>query len=478
MRFPGFIGPSYTLQSVNVDCQRTVNWYPEINELGTGKEREVAALVPTPGLRLLVTVGTGPIRGIWRASNDQLFVVSANKLYRISSSWVATELGTITSESGPVSISDNGTYVVVVDGTYGYTWNLDTSTFAQISDPDFLSADQVTYQDGYFIFNKAGDEVFFYVDDAALDFDALDAATAEGIADNLVGLVSHEQKLFLFGKQSTEVWYNSGDGNNPWMRIDGAIVPTGCAAAFSIARIGGSIYWVGGDETGSGVIYRSQGYQAQRISTPAIESVIRGIDSADLATSRGWTYQQGGHLFYCLNLTGHDATWVYDATTNLWHERTYTGLWSQERHRADCHAVAHGLNVVGDYENGNLYALDPDKYTDNSTVITRIRTSPHSSSGLRRVFHNFFQLDMETGVGLDGSGQGTDPKAMLEWSDDGGHTWSLEREASIGAIGATKTRVIWRRLGSTRDRVYRLKITDPVKPVLIGAELGVEEGTS
>jgi hypothetical protein len=478
MRFPGFIGPSYTLQSVNVDCQRCVNLYPEINELGTGKEREVAALVPTPGLRLLVTVGSGPIRGIWRASNDELFVVSANKLYRVSSAWAATELGSLNTSTGFVSMSDNGTYVVLVDGTDGYTWNIETDTFAEITDPDFLPADQVTYQDGYFIFNKSGTQYFFFVDDAALNFDALDITPAEGIADNLVVAVSHDQKLYLFGKQSTEVFYNTGDGNEPWQRIDGALIPTGCAAGFSAARIGGSIYWLGGDETGTGIVYRTQGYQAQRISTPAIESVIRGLEVSDLATARGWAYQQGGHMFYCLNLPGAESTWVYDASTQMWHERTYSNLWSQERHRADCHAVAHGENVVGDYGSGALYALDPTKYTDNGTVISRMRTSPHSSSGMKRVFHNSFQLDMETGVGLDGSGQGTDPQVMLQWSDDGGHSWSNEYWTDIGAIGETRTRVVWRRLGSSRDRVYRVKISDPVKVVFIGAELGVEEGVS
>jgi hypothetical protein len=94
------------------------------------------------------------------------------------------------------------------------------------------------------------------------------------------------------------------------------------------------------------------------------------------------------------------------------------------------------------------------------------------------VRHNSFQLDMEVGVGLDGTTQGTDPQVMLQWSDDGGHTWSNERWADIGKIGKRRTRVIWRRLGSSRDRVYRVMVSDPIKVVLIGAELDVEEGAA
>lgn len=480
MRFPGFIGPSYTLQSVNVDCQRCVNMFPEMNDLGTGKEREVASLVPTPGLRLLVTLAESPIRGMWRASNDQFFVAAGTKFYRISSAWAATELGSLLTSSGPVSIADNGLHVVAVDGTYGYSWTIASSTFAQITDGDFEPADQVTYQDGYFLFNRAGTNEFAYSGINDITFDPLDFGKAEGSPDNIVGISTHNQNVWLFGPQSTEVFYNSGDADNPFQRIQGAIISAGCSAPFSIGRIGGSIYWLGGDETGSAIVYRAQGYQAQRISTPAIESVIRETSSDDLELSRAWTYQQGGHLFYCLNIPGAESTWVFDASTSLWHERTYANLWSQERHRAQCHALAYGENVVGDYVTGALYALDSAKYTDNGTPIIRTRTAPHFSSALKNVSHHSFQLDLETGVGLDGASttQGADPQAMLQWSNDGGHTWSNEKWVSIGKIGSFRQRAIWRRLGSARDRVYRVMISDPVKVVLIGAEIGVEEGVA
>lgn len=477
MRFPGFIGPSYTLQSVNVDCQRAVNLYPEINALGTGKAREVACLVPTPGKRLLVALPEGPVRGTWLASNGEFFAVGGSKLYRVSSAWVATELGTLNTVSGPVSISDNGLHVILVDGTYGYTWTIASSTFAVITDEDFYAADQVTFQDGYFLLNKAGTQQFFISGLNAVTFDGLDVSSAEGSPDVLIGIISANQNVYQFGSRSIEVFYNSGNADFPFERIQGAVVAAGCAAAFSITKLGESIAWLGGDETGSGIVYQMQGYQAQKISTPAIESVIRGMTADEIADARAYTYQQGGHLFYCLNLPGTNSTWVYDASTGMWHERTYLNVSALERDRADCHAAAFGENVVGDYVNGNLYALDPDTYTDNGVSIVRERAAPHITKELRNVTHSRFQLDMETGVGLS-SGQGSAPMAMLQWSDDGGHTWSNERWAAIGAMGDRKTRVVWRRLGMSRDRVYRVRISDPVKVVLIGAEIELQEGSS
>ena len=480
MRFPGFIGPSYTSQSVNVDCQRCVNMFPEINDLGTGKDREVASLVSTPGLTLKVTLANSPVRGLHRASNGTLFAVGGNKLYSISSSWVATELGTLQTSTGAVSIADNGLVVVVVDGTYGYAWTIGSSTFAQIADGDFYASDLVTFQDGYFIFTKKNSQQFFISglnETSTPTFDGLDISSAEGSPDYLVGCISANQNLYLFGAQSTEVFYNSGDADFPFIRNQGAVIGVGCLAPHSIQDLQGSVFWLGADKAGTGIIYRMQGYQAQRISTPAIEAVVRGLDQSTIDDARAWTYQQGGHVFYCINFPGDDTTWCYDATTQLWHERQYLDLWGLERHRADCHALAYSTNVVGDYETGDVYALDPDVYTDNGTYVTRMRRAPHFSQDGIFIRHNSFQLDMETGVGLS-TGQGSAPTAVLRWSDDGGHTWSNERETSIGAIGNYGTRAIWRRLGSSRDRVYEVKITDPVKVVMIGASLGVEQGVA
>jgi hypothetical protein len=476
VRFAGFIGPSYTLQSKNVDCQRSVNWFPEINALGTGKEREVGALVPTPGLRLLLTLPESPVRGIWRASNSQVFAVAGQKLYRIESDWTYTELGTLNTTSGTVSIADNGLHVMVVDGTNGYVWTLASSSFAVISDPAFPAATHVAFVDGYFVFNYPDTGQWGISGLNDVTFDALDIATAEGSPDNLVALFVSNRNVLALGTQSVEVYYNSGDADFPFARIQGAFIETGCSAPFSVAELVGSVFWLGGDSNGSGTVYMMQGYQPKRISTPAIEAVIRGMTTDDVEASTGWTYQQGGHLFYCLNLPGTDTTFCYDASTEMWHERQYLDLWSMKRHRAECHAIAYGESIVGDYETGKIYALDQDSYTDDGTSIVRIRTAPHMSKGLTLVRHNSIQIDMETGVGLSGTAQGSDPQVILDYSDDGGHSWSNERFASLGKIGERMTRVKFNRLGMSRDRVYRVKVTDPVKPVLIGAEINVEEG--
>jgi len=476
LRFAGFIGPSYTLRSKNVDCQRCINLYPEINELGTGKEREVAALVSTPGLLLLQTIGTGPIRGLIYASDSKLYAVSNNKIYSVSSLWVATELGTLNSTSGQVSMADNGISLVIVDGTDGYVVTLSSGAFVEITDPDFLPASQVAFQDGYFIFARTGTGQFFISSLNGVTFDALDIATAEGAPDDLIGLLSSNRDLWLAGTDSIEVWFNSGDADFPFQRVQGAFIEVGLAATHSLVKMRNTMYWLGQDKSGSGMVFEATGYQPKRISTHAIEIAIQGY--ASISDAVAWTYQQDGHFFYVLNFPSANTTWVFDASTNLWHERAYTNNGDLERHRANCHAFAYGTHVVGDYVNGKIYQLSPTTYTDNSVEITKQRVSPHVTEGLAKWIFHAFQLDMETGIGLDGVGQGTNPQVMLQFSDDGGHSWSNEKWASAGAIGRRLTRVIWRRLGMSRDRVWKLTITDPVKVTLIGAEVTAEKAVN
>jgi len=477
-RFPGFIGPSYTLQSVNVDAQRCVNLYPEINQLGTGKEREVAALNPTPGLTLRVTLATAPVRGIHRASTGALFAVGGNVLYEINTTlWTATSLGTLKTSLGAVSIADNGDDVLVVDGSFGYGYTISTTTFAEITDNDFYGADTVTFLDSYFILNRSGTTQFFISGSNALTFAALDIEGATSSADNVVGVIAYNENLYVFGEQSLEGFYNSGS-TFTFTRYQGSISDVGCSAAHSIAKGAGEMFWLGGDSTGSGIIYKMQGFKPVRISTSSIEREIRLLTQTQIASARGYVYQQSGHIFYCLSIPGLTSTWVYDVVTGLWHERVYQSNGIEQRHRADCHSIAGGLSVVGDWQNGKVYTLDEGVYSDDSNEILRLRTAPHLSKNSLNVFHRTFILDMETGVGLDGSGQGTDPVVIMDFSDDGGHSWSNERQGNIGKIGVHRSRVKWNRLGMSKDRVYRVKVTDPVKVVLIGADINIESGTS
>lgn len=472
------LGSTYVTRSVNAADARMVNLFPEVIPEG-GKEP--AFLQRCPGLKFAQAIGTGPIRALWsRQGNGGVFyVVSGDAFYMLTSlTAVPTFIGKV-GGVGPVSIADNGTQIFLATNPSGYIYNADTGAFGAIPDTDFPGAVTVTYLDGYFVFNEPNSQRFWVT--SLLDgttIDPLDFASAEGAPDGLVAVYADHRELWLFGTDTTEVWYNAGNSDFPFSRIQGAFNELGCAAAFSVAKMDNQVYWLGRDARGGAIVYRAAGYMGQRVSTHAVE--WRMQEYANIADAVGFTYQQDGHSFYVLNFPSANATWVFDAATSAWHERASFDRGQFKRHRANNMCNFNDNIVVGDYQNGNIYTFDLERYADYDRPqkwLRSWRALPTGQNNLKRTAQHSLQLDCESGVGL-ATGQGSNPQVMLRWSDDGGHTWSNEHWVSMGAIGGYGVRAIWRRLGMTtkiRDRVYEVSGTDPTRLYITGAELLLSE---
>jgi hypothetical protein len=467
------LGQAYVARSVNAADSRMVNLYPE--PLPTPEGKTGGFLNRAPGLRKLATVGTGPIRGLW-AYGDYGYAVSGDRLYRIDSTWNVQPIGLIAG-TGQVSMVDNGTQLFIATNPISYIYDAASEELAQITDIDFPGAVTVGYLDGYFIFQEPNSDRFWTSE--LLDgtqIDPLSFASAEGMPDTLVSLFVDHREVWLFGTQSVEVWYDAALEGFPLARIQGAVNEFGCAATFSVAKMDNSLFWLGADARGHGIVFRANGYAGQRISTHAVEYAIQSYRV--ISDAIAFTYQQDGHSFYVLTFPSAQATWVYDAATGAWHERAGFANGQFIRHRANCQMFYSEEVVVGDFQNGNIYAYDLDQYSDGDFAqkwLRSWRALPTGQNNLKRTAQHSLQIDMQTGVGLN-AGQGSNPQVMLRWSDDGGHTWSNEHWMSVGKIGAYGTRAIRRRLGMTlklRDRVYEISGTDPVKIAIVGAELGL-----
>jgi hypothetical protein len=481
-RFPGFVGPAYTSRADRFDCQRLVNYYIEIDETGAGKGGEPAVLIGTPGLRALQTIGTGPIRAVYTLSNQPVcFVVSGNEVYQISGALsIPIQItGNLTTNTGPVSVSDNGIQVLFVDGSNGYYVEVGQTTLNTISDPNFFPANTVTFQDGYFILNKTGTPYFFYSDLYSIDFLPFNEAAKTGNSDILMAVISNNRQLYLLGASTTEIWFNSGaSGSTPFQRQDGRFSQVGCAAPASIAKLSETFFWLGSNAQGGGIVYSLENAMPGRVSTHAIEYIIQQY--TDLSGATGYAYQQEGHYFYALNIPGADTTLVYDMASKQWHERQSTTNGVVGRNLAGTHCVLNNQHIVGGYNNNKIYALDLDYYTDDGDMIARIRQTPHISDSLNRMFYKLMECDFQFGTGLvdnqSNPGNAVNPRAVLEISNDGGKTWGNPIYAQMGEIGRWYTRARWQRLGSSRDRVFRVTVTDPVKVQLLSCMLDVEIG--
>jgi hypothetical protein len=477
----GLIGPSYEMRSKAADSQKTINLYPELVESKTGKNSVI--LHGTPGLSSFATVDDGPIRALFRSDENggRVIAVAREQVWevterrRVEDQGKTVSLGTVLDDNLPASISFNGTQYLILSGGLGYILNGDTLT--QIADADFPNPVQSgCYLDSYFIVNETDTQKFYIsAQNDGTSWNALEFASAESAPDNLKKVFSNHSELWLFGSERTEVWYNSGNVDFPFERIQGSLIEQGIGAINSVTLVGAnSLMWLGESGRGHGVVWRAQGFQPVRASNHAVETAIQNYSRIDDAVA--YSYQAEGHEFYVLNFPAAGATWVYDLASGMWHER---GYWSPgqgyQAARGLSYVNAWGRHLVGDRVSGTIHEMSLDTYADGSDAIRRLRRSPHISQENRWLYHHCLVMDMEVGVGLQ-TGQGSDPQIMMRFSDDGGFNWSNTHSRSIGKVGKRRQRVQWNRLGRSRDRVYEFVVTDPVKVSLVDAYLEATPG--
>lgn len=384
--------------------------------------------------------------------------------------------GTIITAFGSGS-GGAGTYTVSASQTvssttiYALNWTVLPST-----DGAFEGGGTVDISDNYFVYNKPNSQLWAASDLLSPITDPLSFASKDGSPDDLVAIIVDRREVYLLGEMSSEAWLDVGSVPFPFQRIQGSSTQQGIAAAYSCARVGNSFAYVSKNNRGEATIVQMNGYIPQRISTHAVETTLVGQDVSDAIA---WTYQLEGHETYVVTFPSigeNGLTWAYDITTGLWHKWLYTNNQGQyERHRGNCCAFFNQQVLLGDYENGKLYRLSLSQYTDDGQFIRRLRRCPHITTDLQRQYFAELQIQFQPGVGLP-VGQGQDPQAMLRWSDDGGFTWSNENWVTIGKQGQYFTRAMWRRLGFARDRIFEVVITDPIKAVIVSANLKAEAG--
>ena len=490
IKFSTFIGSSNTQRSSRFDSERTVNMYLEgipSDMSANGKDDNTLTLIGTPGLKLLAQVGLGPIRAVYSVSlSNAVYVVSGANIYKFDSTLLnPTLVGTMLTSNGFVSIADNGAsagQIVFVDGSYGYSSNLvGTPVLTQITSVNFYPASTVSFQDGYFIFCQTGTSYFFISDLYSVNFLALNVANKSGDSDIIVATITNNRILYLLGQNTIETWWDQGaSGSTPFVRQDGQFSQTGCLAVGTVLRLSNTFLFLGSNPQGGAVVYIMQNAQPVRISTNAVEFSIQNasiLGQISTATAYGW--QVEGHYFYALNVPGLNTTWLYDMSNGAWCEQQSNVNGTIGRHLGSCHTFYLGNHIIGDYQSNRVYTYDWNTYTDNGNPIMRIRQSPHVAKSLNRIFYSMLELDIEPGVGIiNGTLDQMNPTITLEISNDGSKTFGNPISVAMGKTGNYFNRVRFNRLGSSRDRVFRVSCSSPVKFNLLSAQLCIELGTS
>ena len=426
-------------------------------------------LYGTPGQKAFATAGSENIR-CGRYALGSLYVLSGTTVYMISSGGTATACtGDAPSASGSAMMTDNGVQLgLLVNGRMFFILAATPTVVTAVTDGDYPveGATSVDFIGGFGAFSRGGTAGDWFLS-SQYDFAAYasaDFATAESAPDGLLRLLVNHNEVWLFGNRTTEVWALSG-ATFPFDQIPGSLMDRGIIAPLSAALLDNSVFWIGDDR----MIYRANGYTPQRISTFAVEELLRvgTVDDAEAST-----HAIGGHHFYVLRFPTLDRTLVYDAATQLWHERQTGTSVIPSAWDVLCIFQAYGKTLVG-LASGVIRELDLDTYLDGTTQIRRALVSyPAYPEGNRAILREV-ELECELGVGLT-TGQGSDPQAMLRFSRDGGFTFGNERWTTLGPTGSRRVRANWHNLGMFRNGAVEIAISDPVKVAIYGGYYEIE----
>lgn len=460
-----------------ISAQSRINCYIQEQQ---DNDRTNLALVGCPGLTLFVNNGNSPARGMWPVNTiatPLLFVVMQGTLYSINNAATVSVIGTIGTTSGDVSMVDDGKFLVLVDGSKGYVYNMTTPAgLNQIVDANFTGSPKtVTWQDNYFIVN-AGANNQFQLSQITPSVDptvwpAIQINFTGAGASALQACKSANNILNLFANETSEFWQDAGTPDFPFASIPGSAQKFGLASAWSLCEYDNSLAGLFKNTMGEVNVSRMSGFRLQQISNTELDYIINQYSNT--ADAEAFGYMNGGHPMFQIAFPTAAKTWEFDGFSNAWGERrssTNTRYWAQK------FANFQGKRLVSDYRNGNIYLIDPTVYTDNGALIPMEVTSKHIWNDDKYLSIPQIQVDIQSGVGLV-SGQGYNPQIDLQVSKNGGNSFTSVGFQSMGRIGKFTTRVMWRRLGRARDWVLRLRITDPVMRVVTGCSAVINGGT-
>ncbi len=452
-------------KSASVTAQRHLGLYAEPSQ-----DKSSLVFYGTPGKTLDYSFGDTPIRGSLPVG-DFTYHVHRGTFWEVNNAGVKVSRGTINTTSGRVRMAYNGPQIAFVDGQDMWCYTIATMAFVKVASGLFANPIDLTYSDGYGIavfrnsqFRQISSAYNFLI------WDALEFDSAESNPDNLIRNIADHGELVSFGTSTTEFAANTGNQDFPYGALKSSTLEYGLAAPDSIVKYNDALCGLFKNTMGQVQIMRMNGHALQPISTPEIDYIVNGYATKADATASA--YLLGGHPMYQINFPSAGKSWLYDGLTGMWSplESGLTG----GRDRADIRYDYLNSPRCTDYENGNVYSIDPDVYTDNGTPIPREIVTRHFFQDYNEVAVHEVQIDFEMGVGLS-SGQGSNPQVMLQVSKDGGHTWGAEQWRSMGAIGSYTARARWLRQGSGRDWVFKFRVTDPVKVVVIGGGLKYEK---
>lgn len=460
-------------KSAVVTRQRRLNVYFELRK---DKDKTPVACYGTPGLVQKFQLSTPlnlPVRAML-GTQSGLYIAAYNQFQSVSGSGSALFTGSLGTSAGQCSIATNAgnTQVVIVDGSVGYLYTPGASTFAALPASFPNGAKTITYVSNFFVAEQPGSQNF-WVSNAndGSTWNALAFAAASAYSDQILAVDNLSGILLTFSQQHMEFWQATGASPQPFTPIQSAANEYGIAAIFSRGHVNQTIIFLAQNREGQAQFVQVNGFNAQVISDPDIDSLVNGFSTYSDAVAL--VYGADNHKFYQVTFPTANRSFLYDTISGIWSEVQTGSSVNPVRHTGNLSTYYAGQTLISDYATNRIYTLSPTTYTDNGTTIAREIITRHILSNFDRIRISSLYLDFETGVGLE-NGQGSNPQLMVSYSKDNGRTWSAERWVSLGMVGNYIARVLLRRFGSSRIATFKFRFTDPVKFVITEGALKVK----
>jgi hypothetical protein len=468
--YPGFIGGAYTDRYPQLAADQLINLYPQPVESGTG--RSPAGLVGTPGLRQFAGGLAGAVRGLW-AGGDLCFCAAGSQLYQVYETGGVKSWGNIDDDQLPVGMFPTQDELFIVSAGKGWRWGGSTVEAVLLGGGSQLEASAGAFLDGHFLAIDPSVSPIRFRRSATFDastWATLNYAEKEAHGDGLLWMMADHKDLWLWGTDTLEIWrqnYSANPDAFPWEPDPGAFQQIGNVAPYATVQMPRGTGWLAGDTRGEIYALWSQGYNPKRISTHAVEAAWSNYTGK--ADAEAYVYAEDGHYFWVISFPNDDATWVYDVTTGLWHQRGWWDGATVRRHRSRGHAFVWNKHLVGDFQHGTIYQMSLDLSSDDGVAIHRRRRAPYIVEAEQKIFYHQFQLVADLNVATD---------FTLAWSDDGAESFVGNLVVNSGAP-ADDQRIQWRRLGSARHRVFQVSaLSSTAKIALVDAHIRATPGAN
>jgi len=313
---------------------------------------------------------------------------------------------------------------------------------------------------------------------------------------------------------------------SPLGPVQNGVVTVGCSDGDTVNTIDGQVIFVAQSKTqGQGVAYgryiaQLEGTGVKKLSTPDIDRILEGDDFEDVEAT---TFKVAGHAYYHLRLGSSNMSMVYDLSAQQWYvwttrrssftatvsgvvttsgtatatvtssfadgdvmivsafTGTHTALngtynvgvagnvltWnvgtgysgtstgtgtmtgrSEDDFPVVCAATYQGKQLLQDKDNGAIYELDLGTYRDNGVYmdwlvqLTKLRVTDN-----QKKFAAWADFVSDRGSA----------NVLMRFSDDDCQSFTKYRSRSMSG-----QRTRWHRLGSYRERVYDVRVTDNV----------------